>query len=135
MILPIDELIASWLLFAARFLIALLFLVSGTHKAIWYQKAVQEFELAGIPLIAISLPATIILHISGAACLVAGIYTVVASLALALFTALATILVHAFWRFEGAERLERSRIFMGNFAIVGGLLSIAAIGTGALVPG
>ena len=40
----IDPPTAAWVLLAARILIAFVFLVSGIHKAIWYQKAVEELH-------------------------------------------------------------------------------------------
>jgi putative oxidoreductase len=130
MLTPIDTPMAGWLLLAGRILIALVFLVSGVHKAIWYRKAAEEFTADDIPLASISLPGTIVLHISGATCLILGLYTQLAAIGLAVFTLLATYKVHGFWRFEGIDRLINSRIFLANLAVVGGLMYIAALGPG-----
>jgi putative oxidoreductase len=131
----IDPPTAAWVLLAARILIAFVFLVSGIHKAIWYQKAVEEFTVDGVPLVSISLPGTILLHISGAVCLILGVFTELAALSLAAHTAVATFMVHGFWRHEGIERLIRSRIFSANLGVLGGLLYIAALGPGAIALG
>ena len=128
----IDPPTAAWVLLAARLLIAFVFLVSGIHKAIWYQKAVEEFTVDGVPLISISLPATILLHLGGAICLILGVYTELAALLLAIHTAVATYMVHGFWRLEGIERLIRSRVFSANLGVIGGLLYIAALGPGPI---
>jgi len=125
-----DSLTAGWLLLAGRVLIALVYLVSGLHKAVWYQKAVDEFRMAGAPLIPITLPGTILLHIAAAICLILGTYTQLAALALVVFTIPATLMVHGFWRSTGVERLIDSRIFLGNLGLIGGLLTIAAVGPG-----
>ncbi len=131
----IDPPMAAWILLLARILIAFVFLVSGIHKAVWYQKAVDEFKDDGVPLIPISLPATVLLHVGGAVCLILGIYTELAGLILAIHTAVATYMVHGFWRFEGIERLIRSRVFSANLGVIGGLLYIAALGPGPIALG
>ena len=128
----IDPPTAAWVLLAARLLIAFVFLVSGIHKAIWYQKAVEEFTVDGVPRISISLPATILLHLGGAICLILGVYTELAALLLAIHTAVATYMVHGFWRLEGIERLIRSRVFSATLGVIGGLLYIAALGPGPI---
>ena len=130
MLTEFDAPTAGWLLLAGRILIALVYLVSGVHKAIRYQKAVEEFKMAGAPLIPVTLPGTILLHIAAAICLILGIYTQLAALALVAFTIPATLIVHGFWRLTGVERLIRSRIFLSHFGLVGGLLYIAAVGPG-----
>jgi putative oxidoreductase len=131
----IDSATEDWVLLLARFLIAFVFLVSGIHKAIWYQKAVDEFTADAVPLIAISLPGTILLHLGGAACLILGVFTEPAGLLLAIHTAAATFMVHGFWRFEGINRLVRSRVFSANLGVIGGLLYIAALGPGRIALG
>jgi putative oxidoreductase len=129
----VDEPLASWLVLLARICLAGVFLVSGVHKAGWYQKAVAEFQMARVPVIALFLPLTIGLHLLGGMALVTGVYAREAALALAICTVAATIRVHCFWRMSGQQRLERSRIAMGNLAVVGGLILLAAVGPGHLV--
>ena len=131
----IDPPTAAWVLLAARILIAFAFLVSGFHKAIWYQKAVDEFKSDRVPLISISLPGTILLHLGGAVCLILGVFTEPAALLLAIHTAVATYMVQGFCRLEGIERLIRSRVFSANLGVIGGLLYIAALGPGPMVIG
>jgi putative oxidoreductase len=131
----IDAPTAAWVLLAGRILIAFVFLVSGIHKAIWYQKAIEEFTVDGVPLISMALPATILLHLGGAVCLILGVFTELAALLLAIHTAVATYMVHGFWRLEGIERLIRSRVFSANLGVIGGLLYIAALGPGPMVIG
>ena len=131
----IDPPTGAWVLLAGRILVAFVFLLSGIHKAIWYQKAVDEFRVDGVPLISISLPGTILLHLGGAVCLILGVFTELAALLLAIHTALATYMVHGFWRLEGIERLILSRVFSANIGVIGGLLYIAALGPGPIAIG
>ncbi len=126
----VDESAASYLIVFARVCLALVFLVSGIHKGVWYQKAVAEFQRDNIPAIWLTLPATIGLHLIASMCLILGYQTREAALALAIFTIVATFKVHAFWRLPVDEQLGRSRIFTGNLAIIGGLLLLVAVGGG-----
>jgi len=111
------------LILFARVCLALVFLISGIHKGIWYQKAVV-------------LPGTIGLHLIASTCLILGYQTREAALALAIFTVVATLKVHAYWRLPAEARLSRSRIFTANLAVIGGLLLLVVVGGGnfALVP-
>ena len=128
----IEETMISWLLLAGRVAMASVFLVSAIHKAVWYQKAVEEFKIDRIPLIGLTLPVTIALHLLGSMCLILGYQTQIVALLLAVFTVVATLKVHAFWRLPKAEQLGRSRVANANLAIVGGLLVLAARGPGAI---
>ncbi len=132
----IDEPLASWMLLVGRILLASVFLVSGVHKALSYSLAVSEFERDRVPMIPLTLPGTILLHLVASICIIVGYQTAIAALLLAVFTVVATLKVHAFWRLPKEERLARSRIANANLCIVGGLLILAATGPGslALVP-
>ncbi len=133
MILQIAEPLSSWMILTARLCLAAVFLVSGTHKAFYYNKAMAEFRDAGVPAIGLFLPLTVGLHVVAPIGLVSGIYAREAALALALFTVVATTKVHCFWRMKGAERLDHSRIALAHLAIAGGLIMLAAAGPGNLV--
>jgi putative oxidoreductase len=132
----IAEPTSSFIIVLARVCLALVFLVSGIHKAIWYKKAVAEFQRDNIPAIWLVLPGTIGLHLIASTCLILGYQTREAALALAIFTFVATLKVHAYWRLPAEAQLGRSRIFTANLAVIGGLLMLVAVGGGnfALVP-
>lgn len=130
--MAIDDQFDAWLMLAGRVLLALVFLISGVHKAVWYEKVIDEFRRDRIPLIWLTLPGTILLHLVASACLIVGFMTEWAALALAIFTLVATLKVHAYWRLPPEQRLGRSRIFAGNMAVMGGLLVLAAIGPGPI---
>ena len=76
---------------------------------------------------------TIALHLVASICLIAGWLVTEMALALAIFTLVATVLVHDFWNMQGEERLARSRVALANLGLVGGLLLLAATGAGTLV--
>lgn len=123
----------SWLLLAGRVSLAIVFLVSGVHKGIWFAKAVKEFQDAHVPLLYFFLIGTIILHLVAPALIIAGYYVLESALALAVFTVAATIKVHHFWDMRGDDVLPHSRIALANLAVLGGLLLLAAVGPGRLV--
>ena len=131
-----EETLNSCLLLAGRIGLASVFLVSGVHKGVWYQKAVEEFRLDGVPWISITLPATIALHLIAPLCMILGYQTRIAALLLGAFLIAATFKVHAFWRMPEEAQLARSRVFTANISILGGLLLLAAAGPGrfALAP-
>lgn len=130
--LQMDDALSAWVLLTARISIAAVFLVSGIHKGLWHQTAAAEFRRDGIPAIWFTLPATVILHLAASICIVIGFLTREAALALALFTIVATLKVHAYWRLPKPEQLARSRITLANLAIIGGLLLLAVVGPGPL---
>ncbi|MFQ5661463.1 MAG: DoxX family protein, partial [Gammaproteobacteria bacterium] len=112
---------------------AMVFLVSGVHKGIYFSKAVEEFREAAIPFLHVSLIGTIILHLVASLGLITGLFARESALALAVFTLVATIKVQAFWNLSGKERLDLSRIALANLAIIGGLILFAIVGPGRLV--
>ena len=130
--IEIEEPLASWIILVARLCLAGVFLVSGIHKGLWYQKAVQEFEAAGARPVALFVPFTIALHLLAAGALIGGLFVREAALALAVFTVVATLKVHCFWRMGGEQKLARSRIAMAHLAVVGGLILLVVTGPGRL---
>jgi len=126
----IQEPFLSLLLLVARIGLSTVFLVSGVHKALWHAKAIEEFKLASVPLIQITLPLTIILHFVASVCILFGFFVAEAAMSLFVFTIVATLWVFPFWRHSGEERLIQSRIALANFGLAGGLLLLIVSGTG-----
>ncbi len=129
----IQEPVFSVVVLIARACLSAVFLVSGIHKALWYTKAIKEFKVAAIPLISVTLPLTIALHIIASLCIFSGVFVSEAALSLALFTLAVTLWVHRFWKHSGSLRLDLSRVALVNLGLVGGLLLLAASGPGQFV--
>ncbi len=116
-----------------RVLLALPYLVSGIDKGLHFPRALEEFAEARAPFLRFTTAATIALHFVASICLIAGWFFTETAIALALFTAVATLRVHDFWNMEGEERLMRSRVALANYGLVGGLILLAAVGAGTKV--
>jgi len=129
----IEEPLFSAVALIARILMALVFLVSCIEKTVKFQDAVDEYAKVRVPFVKFTVIGVNVFHLVASICLIAGWLVMEMSVALALFTFLATIRVHDFWNMEGEEQVIRSRIALANFAVVGGLLLLAATGPGSLV--
>ena len=123
----------SIVVLAARVLLALPYLVSSIEKSLHFSAALEEFARARVPLLRLAAVATIALQFVASICLIAGWFVSEMAVALALFTLVATLRVHDFWNMEGEERLIRSRVFLANLGLVGGLILLAAVGPGSKV--
>jgi putative oxidoreductase len=111
---------------AGRVLIAVLFLTAGIGKlgAAAYAGTQGYMQSQGVP--GALLPLVIALEIGGALLVIAGLWTRVSALALAVFSLAAALLFHA----NFADQLQQI-MFMKNVAIAGGFLFLVANGAGA----
>lgn len=128
----IEEPLFSIVALVARILLALVFLVSCIEKTVKFEDALDEYAKARVPFVKLTVIGVNAFHLVASVCLIAGWFVMEMSTALAVFTFLATIRVHDFWNMEGEEQVIRSRIALANFAVVGGLLLLAATGPGSL---
>lgn len=123
----------SVILLVARVFMSIVFLVSGIEKGLNFSRALEEYKKDGIPVPQLSVVFTIALHLVASVCLIAGWLVTEMAFALALFTLIATVMVHHFWTMTGVERLQRSRVALANLGLAGGLLLLAITGPGTLV--
>ena len=132
-----EEPFISFFLLIGRLCLSLVYLVSGFHKGLYFRKALNEFQEAGIPFPIIAVKMTVAFHLIAASFLVFGVFVSESALALAVFTLIATWRVHNFWDLpEGKERLLQSRFALAHLAVIGGLLILSVVGPGrfALMP-
>ena len=123
----------SWMLLVARACLASVYFVSAVQKTLYFPISVKAFRAVGVPFAHISVVLTVILHFVGSIGIFAGAYVEECAIALALFTVVATLIVHNFWRLEGQARMADQRIFLAHFGVVGGLLMVVAVGPGEIV--
>ncbi len=119
-----------------RFLLALIFLVSGIGKIGAWDGTVAAMRDVGMPLPQVLLPIAIVVEILGALMLILGYKARWAALMLVVFLIPASYFFHAFWSIpaesaeQARERQTQITLFMKNVAIAGGLLIVAARGAG-----
>ncbi len=123
--------LADWASALGRVALALLFLWSGYGKIAYTEPNVGYMQAYGVPAAALLVwPAALVELIAGAA-LALGWKTRWAALALIAFTIPATFIFHAYWGVPADQALNQQIHFMKNLAIIGGLLTVLAHGSGA----
>lgn len=110
---------------SGRFLLALLFLLSGLGKLGAYTASAAYMSAAGVP--GALLPAVIAIEIFGSLAIVLGWKTRVAAFLLAGFSVLTAFIFHN----HLADQTQMI-MFFKNLSIAGGLLLLAANGAGPL---
>jgi putative oxidoreductase len=115
-----------------RILIALLFIPAGINKITGFSGTVGYIASKGLPLPQVAAAGTIVVEVAVGLALLVGFKARYAALILAAFTVVASVLFHNFWAMPEAQKMMQQLMFTKNFAIVGGLLFIAAFGAGPL---
>jgi putative oxidoreductase len=115
---------------AGRVLLALMFLAAGYGKITGYEGTAGYMAGAGLPMVALLLPLTILVELGGGIALVVGWKARWAALLLAAFTIVATLIYHNFWAMTGDEVMVNTLFFLKNVAVIGGLLMVYAFGPG-----
>jgi putative oxidoreductase len=115
-----------------RLLFALMFIPAGFSKITGFGGTVGYIASAGLPAPTLAAIGAIVVEIGCGIAIALGFKTRIAALVLAAFTVLATVVFHAFWGVPAEQQFVQQLMFFKNFAIVGGLLVLAAQGPGAL---
>lgn len=108
---------------AGRFLISLIFIVSGFSKIANFAGTQAYMESAGVP--GILLPLVIAVELLGGLAVVFGWHTRLAAFLLAGFSLVSAVLFHA----NFGDQMQMI-MFMKNLALAGGFLMIVALGAG-----
>jgi putative oxidoreductase len=108
---------------AGRFLISLIFIVSGFNKIVNFAGTQAYMETAGVP--GILLPLVIAVELLGGLAVVFGWQTRLAAFLLAGFSLFSAVLFHA----NFGDQMQMI-MFMKNLALTGGFLMIVALGAG-----
>ena len=118
-------------LLLGRFLLGMYFILPGIQKIAEFDKMSAYMQAHDVPLISILLPLTILIQLTAGAALIIGFKGRLAAFLLAGLTLVINFYMHNFWSMEdGAARIHEMQNFIKNMAIMGGLLIVAAHGTG-----
>ncbi len=122
----------SWGMLAARFLLALIFVLSGLNKLANVDQTAQFIGSQGLPAPALLAVIAGCVELVGGLSLLLGVGAIAGAALLALYMIPVTLAIHDFWSFSGAERQMQFIQFMKNLAIEGGLIYSALFGAGAV---
>ncbi len=109
-----------------RLALAALFLPAGLSKITGFEGTVGYIGSVGLPLASLGAVVAIVVEVIGAAALIAGFQVRLAALALAVFTAVATVFFHAFWAVPADQAFVQQLMFFKNVGVIGGLLVLAS---------
>ncbi len=114
-----------------RILIAVLFIPAGWAKIGGFAGTAGYIASKGIPLPEVAAAIAIAAEIGLGLMLVFGFKARLAAIGLAIFVAVITPMFHNYWAMPEAQVMVQKQAFFKNYAIVGGLLVLAAFGAGA----
>ena len=124
------KIMKSILHLSARFLIALIFLLSGVGKLFGFDQTAQMMTSVGFPAAKVFLASAIALELIGGFALLLGYKARYAAGALFLFLIPATLIFHAAFISDPVHGQEQVVNVLKNLAIMGGLLRVVADGAG-----
>jgi putative oxidoreductase len=116
---------APYLITIGRVLMAVMFIQAGFEKILGYAGSQDYMTAHGVP--GALLPLVILVEAGGGLCVLLGLFTRWAAIALAGFCVLAAIFFH--W--QPSDMMQMIN-FMKNITIAGGFLVLAGAGPGAL---
>ena len=125
---------AEWgkdgILFLARMLLMLLFLIFGWEKLTEFNQTADLFTHMGVPSPKLATVIAIAAEVGGGFALVVGLFTRPLAVLMAVYTCATSVLGHHYWSLAGSERFLAEIAFYKNIGIVGGLLLLYLTGPG-----
>jgi putative oxidoreductase len=116
----------------SRIFIAALFIVAGIGKVMGYAGTVGYMGKLGFPAPEVMTALAIAAELGGGILLLIGWKTRLVAWGLVIFVVIATFAAHRFWDVDVAQMMNQRTNFLKNFAIIGGLLMVAAFGPGRI---
>lgn len=112
----------KWNLVLGRFLMSVIFILSGSFKLIQFSGSAAMMAGKGIPMAKLALVITLIIEIGGGLALLTGFRVRHIAPIMALWLVPVTLVFHNFWAYQGADQQNQMANFLKNVAIIGGLL-------------
>lgn len=114
-----------------RILIALLFVPAGIGKIAGFATTAGDIAARGFPFPTLSAFLAVVIELGFGLLLLVGYKTRWAALGMAFFTLIVSAVFHNYWALPAELILQNEQAFYKNFAVLGGLLGVAAWGAGA----
>lgn len=121
-----------YLTFLGRLLLSSIFLISGFTKIAKPSGDAGQMRSKGMPAVGFFLVMAILVEVGGGLSILLGYKARLGALALFLYLIPVTCIFHNYWTYQDKERLVQMENFMKNLTIMGGLLLVAALGSGSL---
>jgi putative oxidoreductase len=118
------------ILLLGRLALAAIFVPDGFSGLTRLDAFAQYLAARGVPVPGLMAVIAACVEFFGALCVVLGLKTRYAALAMAVFTGIAALISHQFWHLEGTARTTEYFQFMKNLAIIGGFLYLFTAGPG-----
>ena len=114
-----------------RILLALIFILSGFGKLTGYSGTAAYMAGAGLPMVGLLLPLTILIELGGGLLIALGLFTRIIAIVMFLFLIPVSLAFHHFWDVPAAQAAMQQIQFLKNIAIMGGMLMLAFAGPGS----
>lgn len=124
---------ADYYLLAGRLFIALMYVLSGFNKLLFFRHGLEEVQAKNLPFPRLALSGTIVIQLACGAAIMAGHLTTIASILLAIFTLATAVVFYNFWNYRGAQRTLFFTGFLEHISIIGGFVILIASGPGKFV--
>jgi putative oxidoreductase len=118
------------LIFAARLLLATLFLIFGWRKVRDYSGTVAQMVGLGLPTPILATLASIFMELPVAFAVAIGLFTRPAAALMALYSLGTALIGHRYWTVKGADYVDSLEGFYKDLSIMGGFLLLYITGAG-----
>jgi putative oxidoreductase len=123
--------LASAVAALGRVLLALIFIRGGIGKIGAIGATVTNMASHGVPFPDLLVYGAIAVELGGGLMLVAGLFTRWVGLVLGIYTLILALMFHGYWAMPAAQAREQASVFFGHLSMMGGMLYVAAFGSGA----
>lgn len=117
--------------FFGRLLISLIFIFGGIGKIVDFQGAADLLRSFGIHGAEAYIFVGLLMELVGGILLLLGWHTKLGIILLMIFLLPTTLIIHAFWNYEGLEAEMQVAQFFKNLTIYGGLMAFLSFGPGS----
>ena len=121
----------SLIVLFGRILLSIVFILSGITKITSFSMEQGYAVSRHLPLPAVAVVVALVIEILGGLAILTGFFARLAAWIVFLYLIPTTFLFHNFWAMSGTDRYDNMAHFEKNLAIMGGLLVLAAVGSGA----
>jgi uncharacterized membrane protein YphA (DoxX/SURF4 family) len=118
-------------LLAARLLLATALLPTGIARALNVSGFALTLAGAGMPFPNAVATGAVIVQVFGPVAVILGVLPRVTGLAMALFSVITAVMLHAFWHFTGSALVAERTLMLADLGLAGGYLIYALTGPGA----